>query len=818
MGATLHLGEVITGAPHVAARPFTLPLDAAIQTFAIMGIRRSGKTSTACVLAEEMCRANLPWIALDPVGVWWGLRANRDGKAGGHPVVVFGGQHADLPLHKNAGAQVAEALVNEAVWAVIDLSQESKRFWHTFVTDFCLRLMDLNPAVPRHLFIEEAPEFCLTPDTEIFTKSGWKKYDEIHEGDPVVAFDLDRETYEYEPIQRVVVREHRGELIRMQSRSLDCLMTPDHRAVIRRFQHDPARYRLYPWSFCDGDRLPGNFQVPSGGAPFGAGIAGLSCDLLRAIGWVITDGYYHHAKKSKNLGLEQSAATVKMGRRIRDEMDTTLTRIGSKSKWERPARSGVNPQGQEFVASPSTCFYLGGPLSARINEWLGDNLHRIPRILLENCSEPQIRALYEGLLEGDGTARDGKWRFFYPGLDEGLADDFQEIATRLGVRTVKSFVKQNGQWRVSIAPSKHHWVRRLDERVPYAGTVWCVTVKSGAFVARRNGRVFVTGNCPQRTKVELTARCKEAVERLVRLGGNRGYGCSLISQRSATVDKDVLSQCANLFVLRTVGSHDRKALKEWIAGKFTSEEAVAWDDLPALPSGTGWFWSPEWLKLMEKVAIRERQTFHPGATRHIGGVAPRAAEMADVGTFVAKLGRQFAAIQAKEAKPPDLSVTATPKKLQADWRITKGTPDGGEVVVQDDIRVRELEQSVAQLRREMLAARAEAAEANRRMAAVRKALEPQYAALRGLFEEIGAPADGGADRAVYEPWLVKAGRGGARRRMLDVMIERREATRSQLATLAGISPRSGPFRSHLSWLKVNGLVDVEGGTVRLKAV
>lgn len=29
---------------------------------------------------------------------------------------------------------------------------------------------------------------------------------------------------------------------------------------------------------------------------------------------------------------------------------------------------------------------------------------------------------------------------------------------------------------------------------PYSGIVWCITVPSGAFVARRRGTVFVTGN------------------------------------------------------------------------------------------------------------------------------------------------------------------------------------------------------------------------------------------------------------------------------------------------------------------------------------
>ena len=32
------------------------------------------------------------------------------------------------------------------------------------------------------------------------------------------------------------------------------------------------------------------------------------------------------------------------------------------------------------------------------------------------------------------------------------------------------------------------------EKIPYKGKVWCVEVESGAFVARRNGKIFITGN------------------------------------------------------------------------------------------------------------------------------------------------------------------------------------------------------------------------------------------------------------------------------------------------------------------------------------
>src|SRR5437762_4748977 len=149
----LNLGLTVSG------KQFTLPLDASVQTFALLAIRGAGKTSTAAVIAEEMCKASLPWICFDPVGVWWGMRANSEGKPSGFPVVVIGGEHADIPLEKNAGAKIAEALASENVFAVIDVSMESKHTWRQFLTEFSLGLMQLNPESPRHLFIEEAPEF-----------------------------------------------------------------------------------------------------------------------------------------------------------------------------------------------------------------------------------------------------------------------------------------------------------------------------------------------------------------------------------------------------------------------------------------------------------------------------------------------------------------------------------------------------------------------------------------------------------------------------------------------------------------------------------
>ena len=64
---------------HFAA-DFSIPAEAVTQTFAILAKRGVGKTYTASVLVEELLKAGLHAVVVDPIGVWWGLRASADGK------------------------------------------------------------------------------------------------------------------------------------------------------------------------------------------------------------------------------------------------------------------------------------------------------------------------------------------------------------------------------------------------------------------------------------------------------------------------------------------------------------------------------------------------------------------------------------------------------------------------------------------------------------------------------------------------------------------------------------------------------------------
>ena len=137
------------------APDFALPLEAVTETFAILAKRGSGKTYCAAVLVEEMVKANQPVCVVDPIGVWWGLRSNAKGDGPGLPVVVFGGDHGDLPLDEGTGALIADLLVEQRFPAVLDLSLLSKGASRRFMTAFSERLYHRNREA-FHLVLDEA--------------------------------------------------------------------------------------------------------------------------------------------------------------------------------------------------------------------------------------------------------------------------------------------------------------------------------------------------------------------------------------------------------------------------------------------------------------------------------------------------------------------------------------------------------------------------------------------------------------------------------------------------------------------------------------
>jgi hypothetical protein len=127
---------------------------------AVIGMTGSGKTYTVKGIVERLLELDRRVVIIDPTGAWFGLRSGADGsKSGGFPVLIFGGDHADVPLLPEAGVQVAEMLADRHVQCILDVSDmtggERSRFMAAF-----LETMFIKNRTHLHLVVDEADDIC----------------------------------------------------------------------------------------------------------------------------------------------------------------------------------------------------------------------------------------------------------------------------------------------------------------------------------------------------------------------------------------------------------------------------------------------------------------------------------------------------------------------------------------------------------------------------------------------------------------------------------------------------------------------------------
>lgn len=138
---------------------FSLPLETVTATIAILAIKGKGKTYLSDVFNEELMDAGQVPVIIDYTGAHWGLKSSADGKSAGFPVVVFGGEHADLPLEEHAGEVIARAVVEQRFPAILDLSLLRKGPANRFLGDFMEALYRLNRQ-PIQLVCDEADAYA----------------------------------------------------------------------------------------------------------------------------------------------------------------------------------------------------------------------------------------------------------------------------------------------------------------------------------------------------------------------------------------------------------------------------------------------------------------------------------------------------------------------------------------------------------------------------------------------------------------------------------------------------------------------------------
>lgn len=289
-----------------------------------------------------------------------------------------------------------------------------------------------------------------------------------------------------------------------------------------------------------------------------------------------------------------------------------------------------------------------------------------------------------------------------------------------------------------------------------------------------------------------------AIERMIKLGRIRGIGVTLITQRSAVLNKNVLTQADCLITKRLTAPQDHKAIQEWTSLHVDRElERAMLAALPGLPQADAFAYYPE-RNVFKRFTVREKETFDSSRTPRAGEkkIEPRAFASVDLDKLSAQIKATIERAKADDPKALRAEIALLKKQVAIAKPTIETKIERVEVPVfnHDDLQqigvaLRELKASFDRIC-ERIAGFDTLRHVDVRTVARQ---EPRRFTPRLAIE----PSNGSI--------------GKAHRAILNVLAQRPEGcTRDELGILAGYSPSSGHFANVLGALRTAGYINDRG--------
>ncbi|QHB41320.1 DNA methylase [Mycobacterium phage Phalm] len=333
---------------------------------------------------------------------------------------------------------------------------------------------------------------CLTDDVEVLTPTGWRRGIDVAVGDEVAQWNPVTGAITAAPVQRTYRAPWHGELVRFRNSDTDQLLTPNHRVWYRNNDHRGADGRAWrEWSeyrVADagsiGRRSP--IRLPLAGEHNGPGVGGV--DYAALLGWVWTEGGFD--RSGSGVRIYQSS----VNQQHCDTIAALLDRLTPHKRYDYQ-RTYKRRSGERHTYTASTWF-LTGDVAERVRRDLPDKHPTYE--LLWRMTLDEKRAFIAAALDGDGSqSARGAWQFYQS--DRADREWFATALSMVGWRghvSDRPAPRTGGAVSVSQRADTTLTPKALRENAAefYSGEVWCIGVPTGAFVARRHGLVFITGN------------------------------------------------------------------------------------------------------------------------------------------------------------------------------------------------------------------------------------------------------------------------------------------------------------------------------------
>ena len=342
--------------------------------------------------------------------------------------------------------------------------------------------------VPDHLGVDHFA--CVDTETEILTERGWLTHDQLGEGDVVAGYNLDTGMAEWTTCHAVHRYDHDGLLVAVEKRDLSMRLTPNHRCVIQRGAGSRDVVRA--------DELVPAHRIPRSAEWVDYERKSIGEPLAALLGWVAAEGWVTAAGSvylSQSLTENPEHVDAIDAVLARVDLPPVLTRRVKQRRSLNTTKRTQRTRTYEGREWRDVTWRLPLGLAQQVIGLLDDKLLTWDVLGLP---ENERRALLNAFIDGDGHRRSDGRIGIYQKHRQNL-DVLQAIAVTLGYRTS---LTEEAERFVLYLTSGHRWITLRStggEATPiptehYRGTVWCPTTGTGTFVARRRGRVFITGN------------------------------------------------------------------------------------------------------------------------------------------------------------------------------------------------------------------------------------------------------------------------------------------------------------------------------------
>lgn len=343
---------------------------------------------------------------------------------------------------------------------------------------------------------------CLLPSSQALSKTkGWVNYEDLKVGDEILAFNRDIGESEWQKVERVNVFDYDGDMIRLKTKHLDVLSTPDHRWVVTK----PNKIsKLDNTKVLTSDELYNSdkpYAIPIR-APHNNQVKARYSDVYVAfLGWYLTDGYL------KNGNIVRICQSNTANPHKVDIIDSIMEELGV--EFSRREKNQVIWE----IRDPEFVYKLNRLVPER----------KLNMKLLTRLTNPQLSILLENMRLGDGwsiwatgdktqgellqalvvlcnntssmyeLSHEGELSYFKDKKPSKYGQEF--------VRATKtSYGVKFSNFRKSVNTKNTYNSENNLTKEKYVGKVWCPTVKSGAFFTRVIGedkryRTLITGNC-----------------------------------------------------------------------------------------------------------------------------------------------------------------------------------------------------------------------------------------------------------------------------------------------------------------------------------